>query len=178
MSSFPTSKEAPMKRFFCLAILMMLSSSAYASSFSFVVAGHAIHIEAPRHCRSASCVSVSIPGIHETNGRRDRHDDAVDAPVVAAVPVKPVDQAPAAAVAPAKTAPATVQPSNTAPATPPTPVAPAASIPPAPPAVAAPPPAPKPIQAVAPSPPSTVQAARTPPATAPSQKPAEAARPP
>jgi len=168
-----------MKRFFCLAILTMLSSSAYANSYSFVVAGHAIHIEAPRHCRSASCVSVSIPGVYETNGKRDKHDDAVDAPVVAAAPVKPADAAPAAAVAPAASKPA-AQPIVAAPPTPPpavakptaaiapAPTASAASNPPAPPAVAAPRPAPKPVQAAAP----------TPPATAPIQKPAEATPPP
>jgi uncharacterized protein (DUF2147 family) len=77
-----------MKRFFYLVVLMVLSSSAQAgNSFSFVVAGHRVTIEAPRDCNSPSCVSVSIPGIYETRGGRDRYDD--DDTSDAAVPVKP-----------------------------------------------------------------------------------------
>ena len=69
-----------MKRFCALAVLMVLSSSAYAGeSFSFSVGGHRIHIEAPRHCRSPSCVAVSIPGVYETRRSRDRYDDRDDA---------------------------------------------------------------------------------------------------
>jgi hypothetical protein len=42
-----------MKRFFYFVVLMLLSSSAQAgNSFSFVVGGHRIHIEAARYCRS------------------------------------------------------------------------------------------------------------------------------
>jgi uncharacterized protein (DUF2147 family) len=90
-----------MKRF-CALALMLLSSSAYASeSYSFSVGGHRIHIEASRHCRSASCVSVSIPGVYEQR-RHDRDDDRDDAP--AAAPVKPL----AAASTPALAAPVPV----------------------------------------------------------------------
>jgi uncharacterized protein (DUF2147 family) len=78
-----------MKRFFYLVVLMVLSSSAQAgNSFSFVVAGHRVTIEAPRDCNSPSCVSVSIPGIYQTHGGRDRYDGNDDASD-AAVPVKP-----------------------------------------------------------------------------------------
>jgi hypothetical protein len=87
-----------MRRFCALAVLMVVSSSAYAGeSFSFSVGGHRIHIEAPRHCRSASCVSVSIPGVYETR-RRDREDGRDDA--VDAAPAKPLAAAPAPASAP------------------------------------------------------------------------------
>src|SRR6266852_5632823 len=80
-------------QFFYLVVLMVLSSSAYAGhSFSFVVARHRIRIEAPRHCHSPSCISVST-GIHET--RRGRHDD-IDAAPAAAVPAKPLAPAPEA----------------------------------------------------------------------------------
>jgi hypothetical protein len=66
-----------MKRCCYLLMLMLLGSSAYAGeSYSFVVAGHRIHLEAPRGCNSTSCVSVSIPGIYETRRKRDRDDDA------------------------------------------------------------------------------------------------------
>jgi hypothetical protein len=78
-----------MKRFLYLVVLMALSSSAQAgNSFSFVVAGHRVIIEAPRDCNSPSCVSVSIPGIYETGGGRDRDDDTDDVSD-AATPVKP-----------------------------------------------------------------------------------------
>jgi hypothetical protein len=54
---------------------MMIGSPVYAAdSTSFVIAGHRVHIEAPRHCNSASCVSVSSQGIYEKRGR-DRSDD-------------------------------------------------------------------------------------------------------
>ena len=67
-----------MKRFFYFVVLMLLSSSAQAgNSFSLVVGGHRIRIEAPRSCRSPSCVSVSIPGIYQTHRARER-----DAPLV------------------------------------------------------------------------------------------------
>ena len=66
-----------MQRFFYLVGLMVLSSSACAGeSFSFVVAGHRIRIEAPSYCNSRSCVSVSIPGIYETRRRRYEENDA------------------------------------------------------------------------------------------------------
>jgi uncharacterized protein (DUF2147 family) len=65
-----------MKRLCFLVVLMALSSSAYAgSSLSFVVGGHRIRIEAPRHCNSPSCVSVSIPGIYQGRRWRDRDED-------------------------------------------------------------------------------------------------------
>jgi uncharacterized protein (DUF2147 family) len=87
-----------MKRFFYLVVLMTLSSSAQAGdSFSFVVAGHRITVEAPRGCNSPSCVSVSIPGIFASRGDRDRYDDTDDA-ADAAAPAKPPAAAPPAAV--------------------------------------------------------------------------------
>jgi hypothetical protein len=71
-----------MKRFGFLAVLMVLGSPAYAGSVSFVVGGHRIRIDAPRHCRSRSCVFLSIPGIHQARRWRDRDnnfDDDLDA---------------------------------------------------------------------------------------------------
>ncbi len=52
-----------MKRFGFFVVLMLLGSPAYAGSFSFVVGGHRIHIEAPRHCRSTSlCLAFGGAG--------------------------------------------------------------------------------------------------------------------
>jgi len=147
-----------MKRCCYLLMLMLLSSSAYAGeSYSFVVAGHRIHLEAPRGCNSASCVSVSIPGIYETRRKRDRDDDAAPQaapakpPAPAPEPVSirpsvppvsmpstvPVVSAPPLAVKPvacqtpdaAAPRPAAVQPPVATPVAPP--VAPAAATPPA-----------------------------------------------
>jgi uncharacterized protein (DUF2147 family) len=102
-----------MKRFCALVVLMVLSSSAYAGeSFSFTVAGHRIHIEALRHCRSTSCVSVSIPGVYETRRSRERYDDR-DA---AAAPAKPLGAAPAPALASAAATPASTPAPASAPA--------------------------------------------------------------
>jgi hypothetical protein len=65
-----------MKPTYCVAVLMALSSPAYAgSSISFSVGGHRIHIEASSHCRSTSCASVSVSGIYDSRRKRDRFDD-------------------------------------------------------------------------------------------------------
>jgi uncharacterized protein (DUF2147 family) len=68
----------------------VLSSSAYAGqTFSFVVGRHRVRIEAPRHCHSPSCLSVSIPEIRET---LDRYDNTGAGPAVAEKPLAPVPQ--------------------------------------------------------------------------------------
>jgi uncharacterized protein (DUF2147 family) len=83
-----------MKRLGYLVVLMALSSSAHAGDMlSFVIGGHRVDIDAPRNCRSASCVSVSIPGIYQTRHKRDRDDDVAVAP--APVSAKPLVTAPA-----------------------------------------------------------------------------------
>jgi uncharacterized protein (DUF2147 family) len=96
-----------MKRLCFLVVLTALSSCAYAgSSLSFTVGGHRIRIEAPKHCNSPSCVSVSIPGIYQ--GRRWRGRDEADDRHVAvqvkapppATPQVAAPPAPPAAIAP------------------------------------------------------------------------------
>jgi uncharacterized protein (DUF2147 family) len=159
-----------MKRFCYFIALMALSPSAYAGdSYSFVVAGHRIHIEAPRHCRSASCVSVSIPGIYRSSRWRDRDDEVAASPQPA--PVNPPVSAtpPVAQVA--------------VPASPP-PVQPVASVPPPAPPPAPPPPVPAaPVsttQTIAPPPPPKVEPVKTtepPPVVAPKPIPVPVAVP-
>jgi hypothetical protein len=79
-----------MRLLFAFAALMMIGSPVYAGdSISFVISGHRVHIEAPRHCNSASCVSVSIPGIYERHGR-DRSDDDDRTVTGSAAPAAPV----------------------------------------------------------------------------------------
>jgi uncharacterized protein (DUF2147 family) len=129
-----------MKRFCFFLALMVLSSSAHAGdSYSFVIAGHRIRIEAPRHCRSASCVSISIPGIYHSNRARDRDDEVATAPQAAPVATNP--PAPTAApAAPAVTraSPPVVQPVASQPVA----TQPVARVAPPPPPAPLPPPAP------------------------------------
>jgi hypothetical protein len=158
-----------MKRFCALAVLMLLGSPAYAGeSFSFVFGGHHIHIETSRNCRSASCVSVSIPGVYEKRARRDRYDDddtrstppaQVAAPIVAS-PSPPQPQSSQPQVAPVACVPAAAPARPVAPpvvvAAQPQAIQPPATVtapPPPAPAVIAPAPVPAPV---APSPPPAI----------------------
>lgn len=151
-----------MKRFCALAVLMLLSSSAYAgNSFSFSVGGHRIRIESSRHCRSPSCASVSISGISESRRQRDRHDDddrsVVDpvkapatGPILPPPTVTPAPPAPAVAAAPP---PAVYKPAAAATqevvVPPPPQIQPAKMAPPLPPV---PPPVEKPAEVARPAP--------------------------
>src|SRR6267142_1402705 len=103
-------------RFFYVIVLMVLSSSAYAGhTFSFVVGRHRVRIEAPRHCHSPSCFSVSIPEIRETLDRYDNTEEAL-ASVPTATPH--VEVAAAATRDAAAPAPSNIQPSRPQPAPP------------------------------------------------------------
>ncbi|TPQ33667.1 DUF2147 domain-containing protein [Bradyrhizobium guangdongense] len=95
-----------MKRFGMFIVLMAISSSANAGSYSFVIGGRHIHIEAPRNCRSSSCVSVQ-----SFERKSEPRDQPVAAPVAA--PVSPPAPAAAPASAPAcapAPAPAAIKP--------------------------------------------------------------------
>jgi uncharacterized protein (DUF2147 family) len=137
-----------------LIAMMAISSSAQAGSYSFVIGGHRIHVDAPRNCRSTSCVSVFASGLFER--KRERKDDGDAMPVAAATPPAPV-----VAAVPQPACPA------------------AAPIKPAAPIVAAPPPLAAPVLAAA----SAPQVAppplpkREPPETPRAEPPASAAPP-
>ena len=165
-----------MKRFCFLAALTLFSPSAYARErVSFVVAGHRIHIEASRSCRSPSCASISISGIYDSRRKQERLDDDRDA----APPMKAPETVASVAVAPPASNPV-VQP--VAPAAPPPVFKPAAV---ATQQVVLPPPQIQPTSIIAPPPPPPPQTqpariAPPPPplpAAPPIDKPAEAARP-
>ena len=97
-----------MKRFCFLAVLMVLSSSAYAGrSISFSVGGHRVQIESSRHCRSVSCASMSISRRLDWRRKRDRYEGDRDA----TVPAKPVPSVPQTVSPPAP--PATTAPAKT-----------------------------------------------------------------
>jgi uncharacterized protein DUF2147 len=91
-----------MKRFVWLAGLLALSSPACARDYSFFFRGHDIHIEAARHCRSLSCISVLVGDRHH---RRDRDEDEV-ATVGDSAPPAPAAVQPQPVPAPVQTRPA------------------------------------------------------------------------
>jgi hypothetical protein len=89
-----------------LAALIVLGSPVHAAdSISLVVGGHRIHIEASRHCNSASRLSVSIPGVYERHGR-DRYD--ADRDVTASTPPAPAQTQASAVPPPRNPAPSAV----------------------------------------------------------------------
>jgi uncharacterized protein (DUF2147 family) len=50
-------------------VLTAVSSPASARASHFTFRGHRIHLHSVRHCRSLSCVSLFIPGVHWRRGR-------------------------------------------------------------------------------------------------------------
>lgn len=69
-----------------LIALMAIAPAAEAGSYNFSVGGHRFHVEAPRNCRSTSCVTLSSRSLKTS-------DDAGAAPVPTPSPA-PVVQAP------------------------------------------------------------------------------------
>jgi uncharacterized protein (DUF2147 family) len=107
-----------MKRFGYLAVLMLLlSSSAHAGTYSFMYHGHRVRVERPRHCFSTSCLSISAPGLHGTQ-HEDGVDDVAAAPDASKSPAPSsssststsTSPAPASAPAPAQARPAASPP--------------------------------------------------------------------
>jgi uncharacterized protein (DUF2147 family) len=148
-----------MKRSACVMVLIALTTPANAGSYSFVIGGHHIHVEAPRNCRSLSCVSWS-----DSSKKRGRDDAAA-----AAAAPEPV-QAPVATVAPAVAPVAAPSASSVVPA-------PAPAVVPAPAPVAVRPASPAPQPQVAAAPVQT-QPMQTQPAPAPVRQQAATAAPP
>jgi uncharacterized protein (DUF2147 family) len=146
-----------MKKLFVIAALFMATTAAHAGSgISFQIDGQRIHIEAPRHCDSLSCLQISVPGFNGSlgglkNSFKSNHDDDYDAvdstpapsapaPVQATAPLAAAPVAAAPAPAPATTI-ATASPA-TADAPPSAPVAEPAPAPQPAPVAAAPAPEP------------------------------------
>lgn len=67
-----------------LIALLAMAPAAEAGSYSFSIGGHQFHVEAPRDCRSTSCVSVSNRSLRTTE----------DAGTASASPPAPIVQAP------------------------------------------------------------------------------------
>jgi hypothetical protein len=95
----------------CLAAVMVLGSSAEASSFSFTYHGRRVRVERPRHCFSMSCVSVTLPGGHGTRQGHERVDDvAAASDAAAARPAASSSPPSPGPAAPLSFAPAPIQP--------------------------------------------------------------------
>jgi uncharacterized protein (DUF2147 family) len=97
-----------MKRIACLMVLMALSSPASARDSYFTFRGHRIHLQTVRHCRSLSCIALSIPGIHRRRGRDWDADDVANTADPAQTPA-PAQAQPAPAPAQIQPPPAPVQ---------------------------------------------------------------------
>jgi hypothetical protein len=102
-----------MKRMVFLIVLMAFSAPASARDSYFTFHGHRIHISTLRHCRSLSCIRLSIPGLGYRRHNRDR-DAGVDAVPDQVSPPAPVPAqsapVPPPAPAPAQTSPAPAPP--------------------------------------------------------------------
>ena len=82
--------------------LLAIAPNAQAGSYTFSIGGHRFHVEAPRNCRSASCVTVA-----SKRGLRSTEDvGAAPASQLAPAPViqAPQPACPAAAVTPPQAA--------------------------------------------------------------------------
>ena len=124
-----------------LILLSAIAPAAQAGSYAFTISGHRFHVEAPRNCRSMSCVSISA----DRSIRRSEDVDTTPAPLPAPIIVPPQ---PVQAATPVRPPQATV----VAPPPAPAPILAATSSRPA-----VPPPAPKPetprFEALSPNPP-------------------------
>ncbi|OPY94902.1 hypothetical protein A5906_11745 [Bradyrhizobium sacchari] len=75
-----------------LIAMTVMAPAAQAGSYSFSIGGHRFHVEAPRNCRSTSCVSVSSRSLRTTDDV-GKAPAPLPAPVVQAPqPVYPVAQ--------------------------------------------------------------------------------------
>jgi uncharacterized protein (DUF2147 family) len=102
-----------MKTLVIAAALLLTASAAQAgASYSFEIGGRTVRLHAPRGCDSPSCISISIPGVHDF-GRKDFDDDdsnVRDVPQATALPAVPAQTSALATPAIATPSPAIVTP--------------------------------------------------------------------
>lgn len=55
-----------------MATVFLAGTAAQAQTYRFNVDGQTVRIQQPRNCNSSDCVSVSIPGYYERDGRKIR----------------------------------------------------------------------------------------------------------
>jgi hypothetical protein len=93
-----------------LLALMTIASAAKAESYAFTIGGHRFHVEAPRNCRSMSCVAVSSRNLRPA-------EDVVTTPAPPPAPVAHTPQPvpPAAPVRPPQATVIAPPPAPTAP---------------------------------------------------------------
>jgi uncharacterized protein (DUF2147 family) len=81
-----------MKRLLLLAAALMISSTAHAGhSYTFTYEGQRVHVEAPRNCRSLSCVSIS--GLKSKSKKADETTARTDPPAATGAPTTPATPA-------------------------------------------------------------------------------------
>ena len=95
-----------------LVVMTAIAPAAHAGSYNLTIDGHRIHIEAPRNCRSMSCVSISTGRSVRTAGTPTSPPAPPPAPVAQApqpvAPVIPVPPPQATVVTPPPAPPAPV----------------------------------------------------------------------
>src|SRR3982074_1029398 len=100
-------QEAPMKKFYLAAALLLATTSAHAggNSVSFQIEGHRIRIEAPRNCSSLDCIKITAPSLSGSSfggfgkSKNDDDDDVADSkPAPAPAPATQTAAPPPAAV--------------------------------------------------------------------------------
>jgi uncharacterized protein (DUF2147 family) len=101
-----------MKKLCVLTALLMATTAAHAgNSISFEIEGNRIHIEAPNHCDSLSCIKISAPGLSGSGfglkGLKSSSDNDNDHVGDNAAPVQNSTAAPRPSSAAASSAPAT-----------------------------------------------------------------------
>lgn len=112
-----------MQRFATIAAILLATTAAHAGdSYSFDIGDKSVTIDAPEDCRSADCISISIPGVFEYNTkrvRRDRDRESKTAPSVREDRVRPAEPATTAQPAQPSPTPAPVAAAPASAATPP-----------------------------------------------------------
>lgn len=95
----------------CAALLLAGTAAHAGDTYSFEIGGRSVYIDAPNGCNSASCISVSIPGVFEygpKRGKRARVNSRIDQEdAEAPAPAKPANSAPAQSSQPSQSAVAT-----------------------------------------------------------------------
>ncbi|UWU79197.1 DUF2147 domain-containing protein [Bradyrhizobium huanghuaihaiense] len=93
-------------------VLTAMAPAAQAGSYAFSIGGHRFHIEAPRNCRSAACVSVSSRSLRP---REEANTIPAPSPAPAPIVQAPQPVTPAVPIRPPQPIVVAPSPASTAP---------------------------------------------------------------